>query len=239
MEDLYQLLKLIKIPGDFAGAMLSTSVILMLIGLVGAKDVSFMGIKIGGLSKVKRLITGLLGSVLFVGSFLVSVELMNGSQSEKKNGKTTVELALSQGKNFYLLLDYDSALPFLKQAAEADKDEAMIYLGEMYYTGKSVEKDEDEAERLWRQAANAGNSTAMVLLGGMFLKRNDYDNAMHWLRQGSEKGNDKAMFRLGHIYEEGHGTVRPDFDEAERLYRKAASLGNEDASKRLNRLAAK
>ena len=148
-------------------------------------------------------------------------------------------MALSKGKNFYLLKNYDSALPFLKQAAEADKDEGMIYLGKMYYTGKGVRKDEDEAERLWRQAANAGNNTAMVLLGGMFLKRNDYDNAVNWLKQGSEKENDKAMYMLGQIYEEGQGTVRRNFDEAERLYRKAASLGNEYASERQKRLGAK
>jgi hypothetical protein len=60
--------------------------------------------------------------------------------------------------------------------------------------------------------------------------------AARWFQKATNKGNASAMYDLGTLYEDGKGVTKST-SIANQLYRRAAVLGNEEAKKRLARLA--
>jgi serine/threonine protein kinase len=132
------------------------------------------------------------------------------------------------------------ARDLLGQAADLGESRAMQDLGEMYLEGTVVDKNEKEAEKWFRKAAANGNTSAMLSLGGMYelgsngVAQSDTD-AADWYRKAADAGNPAAMFNLGRFYEEGIG-VRRDPARAKKLYQDAATLGDQEAQKRLDQL---
>lgn len=91
-------------------------------------------------------------------------------------------------------------------AARDEDVEAMRGLGLMYQRGWGPRQDRQEAKRWFRNAANAGDAEAMLQLGVMYEQ--DWPGA-----QNNPKA--EAWYR----------------QQALEMYRKAADLGNEEASK--------
>ena len=58
--------------------------------------------------------------------------------------------------------------------------------------------------------------------------KQDFTMAAHWYQKAAASEHDKAILALGKLYEEGKG-VEKDVNKAVELYKKAASLGNEEA----------
>ncbi|WP_395669589.1 tetratricopeptide repeat protein [Rhodoferax sp.] len=98
-------------------------------------------------------------------------------------------------------------------------------------------------------AANRGNAQAMAQLASMLMDSEagsvdevvaDTDEALRWANMAVKLGHDGAMNVLGAMYWEGtrqiwakSGGVPMDKDLAVKWWRKAASLGNEDAKSNL------
>ncbi|MGH9463828.1 MAG: caspase family protein [Vicinamibacteria bacterium] len=136
--------------------------------------------------------------------------------------------------------DYDEARRLFLKAAEAGNASAMNALGRMYREGHGVRRDNEEALRWFQRAADGGNDSAMNNLGYMYENgygtRRSLKTALDWYRKGADAGNPGALFNLGRFYEEGKGGVRKDRKTAVQLYCKAASLGDEQAIRRLQEL---
>lgn len=62
-----------------------------------------------------------------------------------------------------------------------------------------------------------------------------WDGVFTYQKKMADYGNAEAQYKLGEMYEEGHGTVQ-DFDSAAEWYRKAAAQGYAPASKKLEQL---
>lgn len=124
--------------------------------------------------------------------------------------------------------DHATALPLYRQAAEKGDVWAMIRIGQMYYDGQGVTKDDGVGAHWIGKAAEAGGAETMFDVGYMYHWGEDlpmdYNEALRWFRKAAELGNANAMIDLGNMYENGKGVLQ-DYNEAIRWYRQAAEKG--------------
>ena len=125
-----------------------------------------------------------------------------------------------------------SSLQETKAKAEKGNAESQNNLGEMYWDGRGVAKDEVEAEKWYRKAAEQGYARAQNNLGRMYadgrgVVRDDVE-AVKWFRKAADQGHAAAQFNLGTMYENGRGVAK-DGVEAVKWIRKAAEQGHAEA----------
>jgi TPR repeat protein len=108
-------------------------------------------------------------------------------------------------------------------------------LGECFFTGRGVAKNEVEAVKWFRKSAEQGNTDAQAKLGWCYLNGvgipKDDAEAVRWLRGAADKGNNDAKHNLGKCYLNGAG-VPKDHIEAYALFNIA---GVQDESARASR----
>ena len=109
----------------------------------------------------------------------------------------------------------DDGFALLRKVAEQGDVKAQLELGNCYYNGNGVNKDEAEAEKWWRKAAEQGNK-----------------DAVEQFRKLAEQGNVAAQYNLGKCYYNGNGANKDEV-EAAKWYRKAAEQGHADAQNSL------
>ncbi len=85
-------------------------------------------------------------------------------------GVTGVVMAedFEAGKDAFNQRDYATALENFRKAAEAGNAKAQNWLAWMYYYGKGVPQNNQEAVRWYVKAAEAGHTIAQVSLGKMY-----------------------------------------------------------------------
>ena len=118
-----------------------------------------------------------------------------------------------------------------REYAEAGGAFAMRALGEDYYLGKGVEKDDEQALYWYRKSVEKGDPWAIGKLGAYYYADGDKENdeeATRYLRQAEKLGVKYATYHLGNCYYYEIG-VKKDIDEALRLYRDAAENDIADA----------
>jgi TPR repeat protein len=120
---------------------------------------------------------------------------------------------------------------FFKHAKQGNA-EAQNLLGEMYFLGKGVKQDYQEAAKWYRKAAEQGRANAQYNLGFMYENGQgviqDYQEAAKWYRKAAEQGDANAQNLLGAVYSYVEG-VEQDYQEASKWYRKAAEQGDANA----------
>lgn len=108
--------------------------------------------------------------------------------------------------------------------------DGMLALGSLYYSGRGVEQDYEQARSLCLKSAELGNARAMILLGNMYINGYgvdlDYTQAYDWYLKAAELGSAIAMKGLGDIFYNGVG-VEQDHKQAFDWYLKSAELGND------------
>ncbi len=102
---------------------------------------------------------------------------------------------------------------------------AMYSLGDMYFSGKYVDKDYTKSMEWYQKAADAGNINAKAALGlfyrmGLGVEAN-YVKAKEFFEQAAAAGSNDAMFFLGDLYYTGAG-VDKNYKMAYEWYKKAA-----------------
>ncbi|WP_010297595.1 SEL1-like repeat protein [Candidatus Odyssella thessalonicensis] len=104
-----------------------------------------------------------------------------------------------------------------------------LLLGEAYYKGIAVEKDEDKGVEYLEFSASLGNAEAAYKLGKIFdngdVFEEDPEAAIKYYKQAASKGHVGAIFKLAQCYETGFGFEHPDFGQAFTLYKQAAIRG--------------
>lgn len=123
----------------------------------------------------------------------------------------------------------EKAAPAFKRAAELGDIEGMCRLGQLYNTGKHVEKDQAKALELFRKCTDAGNTEAMWELGRMYEHgtgvSQDIPRALELYRKSASAGNLGGLCELARTYHSGIG-VPKDYLKAAQLWYKAAKKGN-------------
>jgi len=123
--------------------------------------------------------------------------------------------------------------------AEQGNAKAQNLLGEMYFQGKGVKQDYQEAAKWYRKAAEQGRANAQYNLGFMYENgqgvKKDYQEATKWYRKAAkcyskaaEQGRANTQYNLGIIYKNGQGAEQ-DYQEAAKWYSKAAEQGDANA----------
>ena len=90
-----------------------------------------------------------------------------------------------------------------KTKAEQGDVKAQHWLGDMYYYGKGVSKDLEEALRWYEKAAENEHAQAQYWLGRMYYYGKgvpeDHEKASYWWKKAAENGHVGAQSRLGDI----------------------------------------
>jgi len=130
------------------------------------------------------------------------------------------------------------ALAAYRKAADKGSTSAMVELGVAYATGAGVQKDDDQARKLFEKAANAGNprgiSNLSSLSGGAGTPANPI-KARELLSKAAET-NAEAQFQLGTMMANGEGGPKDDV-AARGLFEKAGAQNHPGALEQLGEFA--
>ncbi len=137
-----------------------------------------------------------------------------------------------EGRKAYNRGDYATALKELRPLAEQGHAEAQYLFGYMYYKGRGVGQDGEEAVKWFRKAGEQRDVKAQYLLGYMYYKGQgigqDDEEAEKWLLKAAKQDHAKAQFYLGEMYYKVK-TVGQDGGEAVEWVRKAAAQDYDQA----------
>lgn len=133
--------------------------------------------------------------------------------------------------------DAGEAYVWCKKSADQGYGPAEHEMASSLQTGWGVAKDPAAALEYYLKASKQGVPEAQYALGLLYEfgdggVKQSYYQARTLYMWASGKGYSPATYRVGTLYEEGKG-VRPSMAAALLWYRKAASMGNEDALARL------
>lgn len=105
-----------------------------------------------------------------------------------------------------------------------------IELGEMYFKGEGVQKDQEKAIRLFEKALQLGNKNSLNNLGNLFLlDKPNIEKAKYYFQIGTFMENPESYHCLGELYL----YHLKDFKSARQNFTKAAKFGY---SKSINKL---
>jgi TPR repeat protein len=135
----------------------------------------------------------------------------------------------------------DSALFWIRRAANARFADALVDLGALYDHGDQVPRNASLAVSYYVWAEKAGSARAAFALGKLYELgegvRVNHVQAHLWYRRSACRGSTDALNALGNQYLNGHG-VPVDSAEATRLFRVAAAAGSPRAAGTLQTLDA-
>ncbi len=98
---------------------------------------------------------------------------------------------------------YEEALKFLVPQAENGDSGAMFALGQMYATGRGVEKDLKKAADYFHKASELGNAEAQQSFGSALMLgegvEQDMIEALKWFIVSARKGNKAANVYAGNV----------------------------------------
>jgi TPR repeat protein len=127
---------------------------------------------------------------------------------------------------------YQEALAIYRRLADLGDPQAEVHVGWMYYTGRGLLPDVEEARRWYLRAAESGSPMGQFYLARLAASQGKSEEALSWFERAAEQEYGPALFRLGLAYEQGKGTS-VDREKASRLFERAASKGNLHAQRRL------
>lgn len=133
--------------------------------------------------------------------------------------------------------DYEMALHWYREAAEAGIVDARVDAGLIYEEGQQgVPQNLAEARCLYESAADAGSARGMFAMGQLYQLgigvSQDHDRALKWYRQAADAGSADAMAAVGMMFQNGWG-VSENRDSAAHWYRRAEDAGSPDAGEML------
>jgi uncharacterized protein len=103
--------------------------------------------------------------------------------------------------------DYATVLQLARPLAAEGDARAQSMLGLVYYRGRGMAQDHNEAVKWFRRAADQGDAAAQFNLGVMFSEGQgvpqDYAEAAKWYRLAADQGDAQAQYNLGLSYARG------------------------------------
>ncbi|MDY7538113.1 tetratricopeptide repeat protein [Undibacterium sp. RTI2.1] len=133
----------------------------------------------------------------------------------------------------------------LTQYAKKGDPQAQTRLGVIYFQGKGVEQNYQQASYWFAQAAARGHAGAQTNLGLMYSNAlgvpQNQQTAAYWYQKAAVQGYTAAYLNLGILYSENDDAddgVKQDLSKALASYKKAAYQGNPHAQYRLGAMYA-
>lgn len=108
--------------------------------------------------------------------------------------------------------NYAEAIKILIPLSLNGDADAQFDLGDLYFNGKGVKKDDAEAARLFKLAAAQGHARAQFYLGDMYSAGRgvlqDYVEAAKWYKLAAAQGDADAQVSFGDMYADGIGVIK-------------------------------
>ena len=140
----------------------------------------------------------------------------------------------TEGANAYNAGNYALALKEIKPLALSGNRDAQHLLGLMYYMGRGIERDYQQAMAWHRKAARQGKPDAQYIVGAMYYTGNsvpqDQKEAVSWFRKAAEQGHAEAQHALGLMYRYHVAGMPQDVVLAYMLWNLASAGGNSNAT---------
>ena len=156
-----------------------------------------------------------------------TVEPMRNLSAQQKNeAEQLFNCALQSAK----ANDYVTAAQYYKRAAEYGHPGAQNNLGNLYKNGRGVDKNPQEAVRLFTLSAKQGSVFGMRNLASCYMDgigvNADFDLAVDWLETAAEQKDNLACAMLAKAYDNWNHK-----DEEKKIFwhKKAAEYGNADS----------
>lgn len=126
----------------------------------------------------------------------------------------SAEKMFVDANNAYKSGDYLKALNGYRSLANQGYSQAQLLAGLVYYDGKGVAVDHEEAARYFKLAAEAGNPKAQFNVGLMYQVGDglpqDYAKALHWYRLSAQNGYPESQVNLGKMFQQGLGVDKDE-----------------------------
>jgi len=127
----------------------------------------------------------------------------------------------------------ESGMALLKQAADLNNPNALMWLGHLYAEGLHVPKDETLAQQYFKRAAETGDTRARLQYVRYLLtldNTHDFDpQARAWLVEEAKAGEPEAMLLLGNLYAKGVG-VSQSYKQALNWFKSAVTTSPDDVN---------
>lgn len=168
----------------------------------------------------------------------------------KKNDDTATRYYIDAAKNGNSIAQYTLAENFINTRNSSNNKlgiiwlnksvangnlQAMTKLGDLYISGKLVNKDVNKGMELLNQAAAQGFAPAMVKLGEVALEQNQKDKALQWFNKAGNSQSNEAYLDLAHVYLQEKNSVH-DPKEAYMWILKAAQNESTEGKRELAEL---
>lgn len=138
--------------------------------------------------------------------------------------------------------NYEEAFIWYKESASEGYGKAACKLGDLYSTGKGIERDEEKAFYWYKKGAESGIIEAQYWLGEFYFNGigvlRDLGEGFNWYMKAAEKGDTASMCMIGQFYRNGF-YVEQDLSEALKWYRKAAVNGDSYAKTEIRLIVAR
>jgi TPR repeat protein len=159
--------------------------------------------------------------------FILAIGLALGLQQAAMAG-------FAEGATAYNNKNYGTALKEITPLARAGNADAQHLMGLMYYMGRGVPQDYQQAFQWHRKAALQGKADAQYVVGAMYYTGNaviqDHKQAVGWFRKAAEQGHGEALQIMGLMYRYHMGGVPQDNVIAYMLWNLAAARGSANAA---------
>ena len=192
-------------------------------------------------------LTSLLGTFMIAyaenGLNFVSPNMFN--LKNPKEGQAYAESLYNQARNLCeeakdkSKIDYKNAFEMFYAASLLGNADAQCCLGCCYKNGYGTTKDYTKSKEWYDKSAKNGNSRALRHIGFLYHDgigvEKDIKKAIEWYDKAIDAGDISAMVTKGAIFYYGIGGIPIDYEEAAKLYIKAAVKGDDDGMWRLAR----
>ena len=135
--------------------------------------------------------------------------------------------------------DYETALREFTVAAEEGLDVAQFNLAILYFSGRGVEQNFDEAFRWTAAAADQGHTQAQFNLGALYYQgqgvRRNRETALEWYIKAGNADYAPAQYNIGEMYFRGDG-IRKDLIRAHAWISRAIENDHATAADLLNEI---
>ena len=135
------------------------------------------------------------------------------------------DVVFARAQELYRKGSFSESFHLFEELANRGRVGCQRFVGWMYFCGEGVPTDLSKAYDWFTKAAQHGDREAKFGAGSVCLKNGDNAAALKWFSDGCGVDFAPACFRLGWMYQAGHG-VNADPNRAYELLSKAYSLGH-------------
>jgi len=180
------------------------------------------------LTRKNKIILGCSASIFFlVFCAIISASLISGFHSNSKDPNpdyAEVDAINNEETNQTNDDFYNTFSQELLELAESGDPKAQGALGFVYYKGKGVKINYDEAFKWARLAGEQGVDSAQCLVGLFYCIKSDDNEGFKWFELAAQKRYAPALYHIGYMYFFGKGVEKNEEAGIEWL-EKAADLG--------------